>query len=240
MFSRVLLGLAVVLAAAAGFFAGAYHDRRSSAGSDLAPIRPAPQYVLTNQLGRPVSSASFDGKVQIVTFLFPYCTTYCPLIAAELVRFEDAIRGTTFADRVRIVAFNVDPQGSGPPQMRAFLRQYGWNPEDTRWQFLTGSPAEIRRVVTRGYMVGYERESLAQEARDEARERAQGTYIPQPSVENPLAAKAHVDYDVGHNDVLEIVGPDGRIEKIFDEAERVPDDQLLAVVQRLLRGKPQS
>ena len=236
---RALFGGIVVvllaLAAALGYVLGQHGALTKSIDAGMPSIKAAPEYVLKNQLGQSVSSQTFNGKVQIVTFLFPYCTNYCPLIAANLVRFEHDLKGSSFADRVRVVAFNVDPAGSGPSQLRAFMQEYGWNPQDTRWQFLTGSPEEIRRVVYRGYMVYYQKESFAEEAREAARERARGEYVPEPSVQNEVAARAHVNYDIVHNDVMEIVGPDGRIRKIFDDAERVPEEELFAVVRTLTR-----
>ncbi len=228
----VALGLAV---AAAGLVARGHGARTAGeVAAGMPDIRSAPQYVLTNQLNQSVKSAAFNGKVQIVAFLFPYCTSYCPLIAGELVRFEHDLETANLANDVRIVTFNVDPSGSGPPQLRAFMKEFGWNPRDTRWEFLTGSPAEIHRVVYSGYMVYYKKESLAQEARDAAKERKEGVYRPQPSSENPLASKAHVDYDVIHNDVLEIVAPNGRIRKIYDDAEKVPEKELFSDIRELL------
>ena len=197
-------------------------------------VRAAPGYVLQNQLGRSTTSAAFNGKVQIVTFLFPYCTSYCPLIAAELVRLERDLKNANLSDGVRIVSFNVDPSGSGPAQLQAFMKEYGWDPRDMRWEFLTGSPAEIHRVVYSGYMVFYQRESLAQESRDAAKERKEGVYRPQPSSKNELADKAHVDYDVIHNDVLELVDQHGRIRKIYDDAEKVPEQELFSDIRELL------
>ena len=137
------------------------------------------------------------------------------------------------ANRVRIVAFNVDPGGSGAPQLRAFMNEYGWNPRDTRWQFLTGSPADIHRVVTRGYMIYYAKISLAEEGREIAKGRAQGVYAPGPIAKNTLADKTHVNYDVVHNDILELVGPHGEIRKIYDDAEKVPENDLFAAVRSL-------
>lgn len=228
---------AVIVAGVLALFWAWYAAHGSRVAEARLPVvKSAPHYTLTNQLGRSVPSATFNGQVQIVAFLFPYCTSYCPLIAAELVRFENDLQKAKLVNRVRIVSFNVDPGGSGPDQMRAFMKEYGWNPADTRWQFLTGSPAAIHDVVYRGYMVYYEKETLAQEARDAARERSQGTYVPQPTVSNSVAEKAHVDYDIVHNDVLEIVGPRGRIRKIYDDAEKVPEKELFAVVDGLLAG----
>jgi cytochrome oxidase Cu insertion factor (SCO1/SenC/PrrC family) len=75
----------------------------------LPVLGKAPSYRLTNQLGRPVGSKQFSGKVRLVTYLFPYCDEQCPLIAAHLAEFHDIIKDTRFANKVRFVAFNVGP-----------------------------------------------------------------------------------------------------------------------------------
>lgn len=229
---RVLIAAGSLIAAAV--VAATLFGRSRAFEQQMPVVRAAPRYVLENQLGRNTSSAAFDGKVQIVTFLFPYCTSYCPLIAAELVRFERDLKSANLSDRVRVVSFNVDPSGSKPAQLRAFMKEYGWDPRDTRWEFLTGSPASIHRTVYGGYMVYYKKESLAQENRDAAKERREGVYRPQPTSRNVLAEKAKKDYDVIHNDVLEVVDQRGRIRKIYDDAEKVPEQELFSDIRELL------
>ena len=201
--------------------------------ASLPILGKTPDYVMTNQLGEKVSSASLRGKVQLVTFLFPYCTTLCPLIAAHLTNLENqGLRPAGLADKVAIVSFNVDPENTGPPQMREFLRQYGWDPQDLHWQYLVGSPAEVHRVVTGGFSVWYKRVSLASEA-----QQASARPMIQPDVENKLAGRAHVDYDIVHNDVLEIVDQQGRIRKIYDNADTVGWQKLLLQVEALVQQK---
>ena len=53
------------------------------AGSGTPEDIPAPGFQLTDQNGQPVSLASLRGKVVLMTFLDPVCTTDCPLIAQE-------------------------------------------------------------------------------------------------------------------------------------------------------------
>lgn len=229
----VLAALALALPAAAGV--GFVVGQRSEATREAAlpVIGPAPSYTLTNQLGEPISSSRFLGKVRLVTFLFPYCTTLCPLIAAHLTNLENqGLRPAGLADKVAIVSFNVDPENTGPPQMREFLRQYGWDPQDLHWQYLVGSPAEVHRVVTGGFSVWYKRVSLASEA-----QQASARPMIQPDVENKLAGRAHVDYDIVHNDVLEIVDQQGRIRKIYDNADTVGWQKLLLQVEALVQQK---
>jgi protein SCO1 len=224
---RLATAAAIVAAALLGFLIG----EREFAGRNpaLPVIGRTPAYTLVNQLGERISSRSFRGKVEIVTFLFPYCTTLCPLIAAHLANFENLeARPAGIAKKVAIVSFNLDPAATGPPQMRAFLKQYGWDPEDLAWQYLTGSPAAIRRVVRDGFGVAYQKVPLSSESGAGARR------VVQPEVVNPLAQQAHVRYDIVHDDVIEVVDQKGRIRTIYQNANTVGPGRLLRVVQALL------
>lgn len=227
----IVSGVAVLAVGLFGFWLGETRVTERQAG--LPVLMTAPDYVMTNQLGDKVSSQAFRGKIQLVTFLFPYCTTMCPLVAAHLTNFENGtLRPAGLADKVVIVAFDVDPRNTGPTQMRAFLAQYGWNPADTHWQYLVGTPPEVRRVVSHGFGVWYKRVSLASEAADD---QGQGGLV-QPEVANQLAVRSHADYDIVHNDILEVVDGRGRVRKIFENADTVGSQQLLAVVQALLKS----
>lgn len=221
----LVVALTIPAAGLAGFVLGQRHERAARATLPILGIAPA--YTMTNQLGQKVSSSSFAGKVQLVSFIFPYCTTMCPLIAAHLANLENiGLRRAGLEGQVELVSFNLDPAHTGPREMRAFLAQYGWTPEDLRWQYLVGSPEEIRRVVSKGFSVWYKRTSLASEA-------GSGPAV-QPEVVNKLAEDAHVDYDIVHDDVIEIVDQQGRIRKIYDNADTVGWPALLSAVRSLV------
>jgi cytochrome oxidase Cu insertion factor (SCO1/SenC/PrrC family) len=224
-----LVGVLVLAGGAVGWWLGAHARAAAPVRESLPVLGQAPSFHdLTNQLGQTVDSSRLHGKVQVVTFLFPYCTTYCPLIAAHLVGLENVVRLAGLQDRVRIVAFNVDPGGTGPRQMRAFLKEYGWNPRDTHWEFLTGKPQQIRRVVTQGYHIAYQKVADGEDA-------AQGPALtPQPEVVNALAAKAQVGYDITHNDGLAIVDPQGHIRRYYTQADVVSNERLFGVIKALL------
>ena len=229
---QVRLGAFGLVLLLIGFLGGIMIAQRPQSPSRLADLGHAPSYQLTNQLGEKISSQQFRGKVQIVTFLFPYCTTYCPLITAHLIGLEHVLRDAGLTRRVEIVAFNVAPNDTGPKQMREFLAQYGWNPRDPHWQYLTGTRTQIRRIVTQGFHVAYER-VMDRQGSDSGVLSAPGQ-APQLSVANPLAARAKPDYDVSHNDAIEIVGPHGHIRKIYDDADVVSNQRLLRDVRALL------
>jgi protein SCO1 len=223
------LALAAVLLLLAGGAGGWLLARsaRQPAPPPLPVLGEAPQFRnLTDQLGASVDSSRFAGKVQVVTFLFPYCTTYCPLITAHLAGLESTLELAGLKEEVEVVAFNVDPEGSGPAQMRSFLEQYGWDPRDRHIEYLTGAPQEIRRIVAGGYHVAYQK--------DPGGAGGGPALNPQPEVVNPLAAQAHIGYDIVHNDALEIVDGKGRIRRIYEQADVVSNARLLRDIKSLL------
>ncbi len=242
---RPTVRTAVVALASLGVLAaaGVVHAREpgtpASAGTTTAGASPAgpsagpeaPTWSFTDMTGHRVSSADLAGKVEVVSFLFPYCTSYCPVAARAMVQLEDEIAGTPLAGHVQVVAFNVDPAGADRASMRAFWRHFGGHPADPSVSFLTGSPSEIRHVVTDGYKVSYEKVTAAEQDAAVARAKEDGTYVREPSVPNPVASKAGVDYDVVHNDVIEVVGPHGRIRTVLDDAANVPAPELLRAVR---------
>ncbi|HEX9063466.1 MAG TPA: SCO family protein, partial [Streptosporangiaceae bacterium] len=115
----------------------------SSAPVDL----PAAPFRLTDQNGRPVSLASLRGKVVLLTFLDPVCTTDCPLIAQEL-RVADQMLGPAAARHLVIVAVAANPLYHSQSYVREFSRQ---EHVDTvpNWRFLTGPLPALRRVWSR-------------------------------------------------------------------------------------------
>jgi len=235
----LLLSFLVVVAVAAalgGFIFG--HGAAQNEADAVPVIGSAPDYTMTNQFGKKVASDSFHGKVQLVTFLFPYCTTMCPLITAHLVNLENLnLKPSGLAKKVEIVSFNIDPAGTGLKQMQVFLRQYGWDPKDPRWQYLTGTPDQMRRVVSNGFGVWYKRVEDS-DSESQSGSGMPGGAIVQPEVVNHLADQAHVNYDIVHDDVLEVVDPQGRIRRIFQNADTVSAQQLLATIEKVVGKAP--
>ena len=229
LFTSLLLVIGAV-----GFLAGWYLHSGSKNKNSLPVLGKVPHYILTNQLGQRVSSTSFEGKVRVVTFLFPYCQGYCPLIAHNFVSLEQQLKAAKMAGKVQLIAFNVDPDSTGPTEMKAFQKQYGWDPHNMHWQYLTGTPHEIHQIVTGSYYIDYEKVSEASEDREIEKQKKQGTYVPEPEVSNKLAEKVQPDYDIVHNDALAIVDTTGHVRKIFENADRVSDQRIMNAIYQLL------
>ena len=113
------------------------------AGASDQMDTPAPGFTLTSQDGRRVSLASLRGKVVLLTFLDPVCTTDCPLIAQEM-RSADTLLGAKAGD-TELVAVVANPTYTGTAFTAAFTRQEGLS-QVRNWLFLTGSLSQLADV----------------------------------------------------------------------------------------------
>jgi cytochrome oxidase Cu insertion factor (SCO1/SenC/PrrC family) len=102
----------------------------------------APAFTLTDQDGKQVSLASLRGKVVLLTFLDPVCTSDCPLIAQEF-RDADQVLGAD-SRHVELVAIVANPVYHSTAYTRAFDSQEGLS-RVPNWLFLTGSVAQLQQ-----------------------------------------------------------------------------------------------
>jgi cytochrome oxidase Cu insertion factor (SCO1/SenC/PrrC family) len=112
-------------------------------GSSTPLDSPAPAFSLTDQHGRTVTLASLRGKVVLLTFLDPVCTSDCPVEAQE---FRQAGQLLGAGDRhVELVAIVANPVDYQLGYTQAFDRQEDLG-DVPNWLYLTGSPAQLAPV----------------------------------------------------------------------------------------------
>ena len=104
---------------------------------------PAADFTLTSQDGRQVSLSSLRGKVVLLTFLDPVCTTDCPLIAQEM-RSADTMLGAK-ASNTELVAVVANPTYFSTAYTRAFTDQENLG-QVPNWLYLTGSLNQLKDV----------------------------------------------------------------------------------------------
>jgi cytochrome oxidase Cu insertion factor (SCO1/SenC/PrrC family) len=115
----------------------------SIAGSGAPLNFPAKGFQLTDQHGRTVSLASLRGKVVLLTFLDPVCTTDCPLIAQEF-RAAGQLLGAA-SKQVELVAVVTNPVYYQVAYTQAFDRQEHLD-QVPGWLYLTGSLPQLKQV----------------------------------------------------------------------------------------------
>lgn len=104
-----------------------------------------PDFRLTNRDGRPVMRADLAGAPWIADFVFTRCPSSCPVMTAQLARFERELPPDL---GVRLVSISVDPEHDTPAVLQAYAEKHGAPP---RWLFLTGPREAIYRLSKDGF-----------------------------------------------------------------------------------------
>ena len=102
---------------------------------------PAPDFTLTDQFGKRVSLHSLHGKVVVLSFNDPECTTICPLTTTALLQAKKLLGPA--ASQVALIGVGANPEATEVKWVRDYSRVHGML---HKWRFLTGSLAELKRV----------------------------------------------------------------------------------------------
>ncbi len=149
---RIGLGLGVLVVLSA-IVAGALLTQPSSksAAGGLAsnpnldpgaPLsRPAPDFTLTDELGRPVSLHSYRGRVVILAFNDSECTTVCPLTTTAMLDAK-AMLGRA-GSQVQLLGIDANPTATAVSDVRSYSELHGML---SQWHFLTAPYPELKRV----------------------------------------------------------------------------------------------
>jgi cytochrome oxidase Cu insertion factor (SCO1/SenC/PrrC family) len=101
----------------------------------------APNFTLTDQFGKRTSLSSFRGRVVVLAFNDPECTTICPLTTTALLHAK-ALLGPA-ASQVQLLGVGANPEKTQVKWVRAYSRAHRMM---HKWRFLTGSLAHLKRV----------------------------------------------------------------------------------------------
>jgi protein SCO1/2 len=103
-----------------------------------------PDVVLVNQEGEKVRLKPYleSSKAVVVDFVYATCTTICPILSAGFTNLQRQLGEDN--SRVRLVSITIDPEHDTPPIMKEYLERYRAKPG---WDFLTGTRADINRVM---------------------------------------------------------------------------------------------
>jgi len=137
----------------------ATHDNQtasaSSAGNEPAVVgtpftwkpgqRPAPEFHLVDQNGRPVSLAAYRGKPTIVTFIDPTCRNLCPLEAKVLNEIDEKLPPS---QRPSILAVSVNIYSNTHADLMQDFSRWHLVPQ---WHWAVGTPAQLKAVWKRYY-----------------------------------------------------------------------------------------
>lgn len=114
-----------------------------------------PEFTLTDQLGRTVTKETLLGRPWVANFIFSSCPTHCPVTLNELFHLQRRLKDID----AKFVTITVDPQTDTVAKLKELSEAYGADPE--RWLFLTGEPAEIQQLITKGFLQPMESSPMA-------------------------------------------------------------------------------
>jgi protein SCO1 len=120
-------------------------------GAHLAPAKMvrqsiegrAPELVLIDQAGQPLSLKDLRGKVVLLTFTYSSCVDVCPLITAVMAALQQRL---TAAERQQVFFLSVttQPEVDTPAVLYAYANRLGV--DLASWAFVTGHPQAVQEV----------------------------------------------------------------------------------------------
>jgi protein SCO1/2 len=131
----LLTGLAIVVAFVA-----------SPAAKPLPILGSVPDFSLTDQDGRTVTLANFQGQPWVADVIFSRCPGQCLVMSSHMKELQAALRSTP---RVKLVSITTDPDYDTPMVLKKYGRLFG--AEEGRWLFLTGTKAATRGLAVDGF-----------------------------------------------------------------------------------------
>ena len=109
------------------------------AGAERPPGQPIPDFTLTNQDGKPISSASLKGHPVVFAFIYSTCRDTCP---AQVQTIRGALDDVD-KPSVKVIGISVDPANDTPKRAQSFLLKQGMT---GRMDFLLGTTAQLTPV----------------------------------------------------------------------------------------------
>lgn len=132
---------------------------RREGAVEPALAEPAPPIDLVRHDESRVSLDDYRGKAVALTFIYTRCPLpdYCPLMTDNFLAVERGLRGEpSIAAATQLLSISIDPEFDTPAVMKNYAERVS---DESRippnWDFLTGSPAEVRKVAE-GYGLAYE------------------------------------------------------------------------------------
>lgn len=86
--------------------------------------RDIPDVTLTNQDGKPVSTAELEGQWNLLFFGYTFCPDICPATLAELRHLRGKLPDDV-KQRLQPILVSVDPERDTPEQLKQYLDYFG-------------------------------------------------------------------------------------------------------------------
>lgn len=105
-------------------------------------------FELTDQTGKTITNADFEGKIYVTDFFFATCPTICPMMHANIAELQEEFKNEP---KVMFLSHSVTPELDSVPVLKEHGEKYGADP--TKWKLTTGDKKEIYRMARKSYFV---------------------------------------------------------------------------------------
>ncbi|PYT01430.1 MAG: hypothetical protein DMF63_00850 [Acidobacteria bacterium] len=186
--------IGIVASAKPGQAAPPIDERFAQIGKEI------PDFQLTNQDGKRISTKDFRGKVLAITFIYAQCPLpdYCIKMSTS---FSDAanriMAEPDVKDKFRLLSISFDPERDTPEKLKSYGLGYlgkDAKPDFSVWQLAVGSDKEVRAVAD-FFGLRYE-------------------------------VNENDKTQLNHSLRTAVIAPDGKVTKIFPGNEWTPNDLL--------------
>lgn len=105
-----------------------------------------PPFSFTDQNGKTITNADYEGMVYVIEFFFTTCPDICPRMTESMRKIQNEYFGNP---KVGIASITIDPAHDTPE----VLKQYAKDHEITKlqWHLLTGDRDEIFKLANEGF-----------------------------------------------------------------------------------------
>jgi protein SCO1 len=110
----------------------------------LSDLGELPDFSLTNQSGKSITTADLKGKVWVADFFFTSCQGVCPVMTARMSKLDKSLG----EKGLHLLSISVDPTTDTPEKLTEYAKNFE---AKDNWQFLTGEKAKIIDLSVKGF-----------------------------------------------------------------------------------------
>jgi protein SCO1/2 len=115
------------------------------------PGDPVPDFTFVNQSEKKVGLSQFRGRPVLLTFIYTRCPVpdFCLLMSNNFSEVLRELQATPSFEKAQLLSISIDPEYDRPAILREYGKRYvgSLDPDFQRWQFVTGTPQEIRNAA---------------------------------------------------------------------------------------------
>ena len=168
-----------------------------------------PDFSLTNQDAKRISTKDYRGKALAITFIYARCPLpdYCIKMSTNFSDLANELHDSDLKDKIRLLSVSFDPKTDTPAKLKDYGIGYlgkSAKADFTVWQLATASDKEVRSIAD-FFGLRYE-------------------------------VDASDNTQFAHSLRTAVIAPDGKVTKIFAGNEWTPKD-LLRELQKTLENK---